>query len=118
MQKAPKSVKQKKLKLDPASNETDEPAVALSRNPPRYTYSSKKRTKEPEFGETDDSMERVFKKISKGDSEKLVAPDNSNGHLSECAYCKQENNATGDPEDFLSCGTCNAKSNSSRFCNM
>lgn len=103
--KSPKSTKQKKPKLE--SSNVEEDAVPLPRTPPRYTYSSKKRAKDEDYEEVDDTLDRIRNKIHKREADELSKASKG---LSECAYCKQENNPDGEPEDFLKCCSCNATS--------
>ncbi|CAL8095220.1 unnamed protein product [Orchesella dallaii] len=110
-EKSSPTAKGKKQKLSVpiiADNESEDLQFRVSHEPARFTYASKRRSYSSSCNRSSKSP------VTKN---QIVVPENyeasnfnSNGErVNECVYCRKEKNATGNSEDFLSCGSCNAK---------
>jgi len=107
-------VKGKKLKLNTTvkvENESDDLQLRVSHEPPRYTYASKRRSYSSSYSTSSECKRKITKEaVTEQDSFEIISVAANGGKGNECAYCRKEKNSIGNSEDFLSCGSCNAKS--------
>lgn len=103
--------KAKKPKLELSSDDSDDQFMSVSLMPPRYTYSARKRVRDSYTSNLDGSIFQSPSTIKSGSSK-----SNGSGHKDACEYCHKQENSAGVTEDFLSCGSCNAKSKRLLLC--
>ncbi|ODN00675.1 Atherin [Orchesella cincta] len=106
------SVKGKKQKLSTPVKIENEPddlqLLRVNHEPPRFTYAFKRRSYSSNCSSSSQST-IATEEVTLPDL--LESSDSiANGErVEECVYCRKEKNSIGDSEDFLSCGSCNAK---------